>query len=158
MSWWVTPAVFIKTHTHTLGFVGGLWTCFPVLLLPKGESLAKGPLCSFQAWWLTYFGKRKRYYSYITAKTSVGWWRKTIIVFHSRYVVKSIHCHFVCGFRVKPAPTLITPVYSVIFQLGRKKVIFFGMDVFLKKKPSPTNAKKMAMKSFFYGYTFLVIW
>lgn len=60
-----------------------------------------------------------------------------IIVFHNRYVVKSIRCHFICGFRVKPALTLITPVYSVIVQPGRNKVIFFGMDVFLKKTPKP---------------------
>lgn len=33
--------------------------CFPLFLHPKGESLAEGPLCSFQAWWLTYFGKGK---------------------------------------------------------------------------------------------------
>lgn len=43
--------------TRGLVFVGGLLKCLLVPLPPKGESLAEGPLCSFQAWWLTYFGK-----------------------------------------------------------------------------------------------------
>lgn len=51
--------VFLPTHR----LVGGLSKCWPVLLPPKGESLAEGPLCSFQAWWLTYFGKGKPDYS-----------------------------------------------------------------------------------------------